>query len=671
MPVFRTASPVSGYGGEAILAHVEDGKLVRVEGDPNDRFSRGELSPFAARSVERLKGKERLLRPLVRRTRGDALSDTSWDEALDRVAAALVKAAKEHDPRALLYHGGHGHDGAMTQFGGLFLSYYGGYSTVFGDLCRAAGMEATRLTFGALRHHPPEDCRHSRMVVVWGKNPAVTNPHQMRFLAEARAAGAKLVCIDPVRTETAALCDEHLAPRPGTDGFLAHAVASVLVAENLHDAAFVRDHVLGFDEYKRLVRQYEPGKAERACGIPADRIVDFARRFGNSRPANVNAGFGLQRYANGGQTVRAIAALQAIAGNIGVRGGGFDFFNEDAFVVRPYPFRVPAPPRVRQLGAASRLGRVTLEAKGPPVVAAILERSNPLAQTPNTAAVHYALQRLDFLCVIDLWLTDTARRADVVLPAKSMFEEADVVSGPWDGVLRLKPRCVEPPAEVRTEREIYRALAERLGYPTEQFDLDPTEILDRVLPAGLSVNRLKKQPFARHGPEHIPFSDRHFPTPSGKVEIRSEAAEVSWRADPLPIYTPCKESELGDPARFKRYPLHLLTPKAADRHCSQLVAPGDPAPEPPLLLNPQDARARGIAPGDRVRVFNDRGEASLVARIDDAAREGVVVLPQGRWIARDGFSANVLTHDNVTDMGYGAVFFDCLVEVEKTSPAGP
>jgi anaerobic selenocysteine-containing dehydrogenase len=664
---FKTASPASGYGGDAILAHVEEGRVVRVEGDPEDRFARGLLSPFAQRYVERVNGPERLLRPLVRRKRDDPLEPATWDEALERIRASLAAVAREHDPRALLYHTGHGHDGVMARFGELFLSYFGGWSAVYGDLCRAAGMEATRLTFGALRHHPPEDLRNARMIVVWGRNPAVTCPAQMRFLEEARAAGARLVCIDPIRTETAARCDEHLAPRPGTDGFLAHAVAWVLLEEKLHDEAFVRDHVLGFEEYRTLVRQCEPGKAERVCGIPAERIVEFARELGAKKPANVSAGFGLQRYRNGGQTVRAVAALQAIAGNIGVKGGGFDFFNEDAFVARPYPFRLPAPPRVRQLGAASRLGRVTLDAEAPPVVAAILERSNPVAQSPNAAAVHYALRRLDFVCVIDLWLTDTARRADVVLPAKSMFEETDLVQGPWDGVLRLKPKCVEPPAEVRTEREIYRSLAELFGYPTDQFDVDPVEMIDRILPPGLSANRLRKQPFARHGKDHVPFGDRRFATPSGRVEIRSAAAEISWRVDPLPVYVPSRESEQGDPVRFKSYPLHLITPKSRDRHCSQLVLPGEPSPPAPLLMHPLDARARGVATGDLVRVFNERGEASLKAQVDDAVREGVVALPQGRWIGLDGFSSNVFTHDDVTDMGHGAVFFDCLVQVEKNA----
>jgi len=661
----RTASPASGYGGDAMLVHVEEGRISGVEVDPDDRFAHGILSPFAESHAERARSPERLLRPLVRKSRDKDLEPATWDDALERIHAELAKLAREHDPRALLYHAGHGSDGVMTQFGSLFLTYFGGYSALFGNLCRAAGVEATRLTLGALRHHPPEDLKNARMAVVWGKNPAVTNPHLMRHLMDARAAGTHLVCIDPIRTETAALCDEHLAPTPGTDGFLAHAIACVLLEENLHDEAFVRDHVLGFDEYRRLIRQCEPQKAERVCGLPAKTIADFARRFGASRPVNVNAGFGLQRYRNGGQTVRAVAALQAIAGNIGVEGGGFDFFNEDAFVARPYPFRVPAPPRVRQLGAASQFGRVTLAASSPPVVAAILERANPLVQSPNTAAVHYALQRLDFLCVIDLWLTDTARRADVVLPATSMFEETDVVQGAWDGVLRLRPKCVEAPAEARSEREIFRGLAALFGYPTEQFDLEAEEVIDRVLPAGLTANRLKKQPFSRHRQGYVPFSDRRFPTPSGRVELKSTAAEISWRVDPLPIYTPSRESAQNDPQRFKRFPLHLITPKTRDRHCSQLLAPGEPSPRAPLLLSPGDAHARGIATGDMVRVFNDRGEASVPAHVDETLRSGVVVLPQGRWISRDGYSANVFTHDDVTDMGYGAVFFDCLVEVEK------
>jgi anaerobic selenocysteine-containing dehydrogenase len=667
--VIRTVSPRAGYGADIILAHVEEGRLVKVEADPEDRVGRGVLTPFAQRYVERVYSRERLQQPMVRKgERGsNEFEPISWEEALDRIATALSRVAREQDPRALLYYHGSGQDGVMAQFGRLFFSYFGGYSTVYGDLCNAAGMEATRLTFGTLMHHPPEDYVNSRMVILWGKNPAVTNPHQMPFLQEARAQGTRLICIDPVRTKTAEACDEHLAPRPGTDGFLANAIGHVLFAEGLVDEAFVTRHVHGAEDYRWLVRQYEPEKAERTCGIPAKTITDFARRFGAARPANVNVGFGLQRYRNGGQTVRAIGALQAITGNIGVPGGGFDYFNQGAFVTRPYPFKLPAPPRVRQLGPASQLGRVVLSAKDPPVVAALIERANPMTQNPHTAAVHYALTRLDFVCVIDQFLTDTAMRADVVLPAKSMFEETDIVSGLWHGILHLKQKCIDPPGEVKTEREIYRELSAQLGYPTEQFDLDPEEMLNQVLPPGLSVNRLRKQPFDRRGPRFIPFANRRFPTPSGKIELRCEAAEVSWRVDPLPFYHPPREAAQSDPERFKRFPLRLLTPKSEDRHLSQWAHDDDLGREDAtaLRLHPADAKARGIKAGDPVRVFNDRGEARCPAQIDKAVREGVVVFPQGRWISRDGFSANVLTHDDVTDMGYGAIYFDCLVQAER------
>jgi anaerobic selenocysteine-containing dehydrogenase len=669
--VIRTVSPRTGYTADLILAHVEDGRLVKVEANPDDRVGRGVLTPFAQRYVERVYSKKRLLRPMIRKgERGSAeFEPVSWDDALDRIAEALTEAVRKRDPRSVLYYQGTGHDGVMTQFGRLFLSYFGGYSTVYGDLCNAAGLEATRLTFGTLMHHPPEDYVNSKMVVLWGKNSAVTNPHQLAFLEEARAQGTRLVCIDPVRTKTARACDEHLAPRPGTDGFLANTIASVLFEEGLIDEEFVARHVHGFEDYRRLVRQYTPEKAQRTCDIPAKAIAAFARRFGQARPANINVGFGLQRYSNGGQTVRAVAALQAITGNIGVAGGGFDYFNQAAYVTRPYPFKLPAPPRIRQLGSMSQLGRSVLAAENPPITAAIIERANPMTQNPHTAAVHYALTRLDFVCVIDQFLTDTALRADVVLPAKSMFEETDISPGLWHGVLHLKQKCIEPPGEVRTERQIYRDLGVRLGYPTDQFDLESDEILNQVLPPGLSVNRLRKQSFDRRGARFIPFANRKFPTPSGKIELRCEAAEVSWRVDPLPFYSPPREAAQSDPERFKRFPLRLLTPKSEDRYLSQWAHDeelnrGDPTP---LTLHPSDAKARGIADGDKVRVFNDRGGARLVARIDDAVRVGVAIFPQGRWISLDGFSTNVLTHDGVTDMGYGAVYFDCLVQVERSA----
>jgi len=667
--VFRTISPRSGYGADVIRATVEDGRLIRVEGDPDDRVGRGSLTPAAQRYVERVYSEDRLTKPLKRHGKpgSDDFEEIEWSEAIDLIAETLLDVATREDPRALLHYAGHGQDGVMAEFSKLFLSYYGGYSTLFGDLCRSAGMEATRLTFGALHHHPPEDYVNSGMVVIWGKNPAVTNPHQMTFLEEARAQGTRLVCVDPIRTRTAEVCDEHLAPRPGTDGFLAHTIAHVLIRDNLVDKKFIAARVSGYEDYEWLVRNYTPEKAQETCGIAADVIEDFAHRFAEARPVNLNAGFGVQRYRNGGQTVRALAALQAVAGNIGRPGGGFDFFNQAAYVTRPYPFRLPAPPRVRQIGAASRFGRVVLAAEDPPIRAAIIERANPMAQTPFTSAVHYALERLDFVCVIDQFLTDTARRAHIVLPAKSMFEELDLHPGLWHGVLHVEEKCIDSPGEAKAEREIYAMLAERLGYPTDQFDLDPEEMINRVLPPGLSINRLRKQPFDRHGPRWIPFSDGKFATQSGKIELRSEAAEVSWRVDPLPFYTPPRESKENDSTRFARFPLHFISPKSEQRVCSQWATDETlrSQEDARLRIHSQDATERDIGDGDRVRVFNDRGEVYVEAHVDDGVRPGVVALPQGRWISKDGHSINVLTHDDVTDMGYGAIYFDCLVQVES------
>jgi anaerobic selenocysteine-containing dehydrogenase len=247
-----------------------------------------------------------------------------------------------------------------------------------------------------------------------------------------------------------------------------------------------------------------------------------------------------------------------------------------------------------------------------------------------------------------------------------MFEELDVHPGLWHGVLHLKPKCIDSPGEVKTEREIYRMLAERLGYPTEQFEVDAEEMVNRVLPPGLSVNRLRKQAFDRRGPRWIPFADGEFPTQSGRIELKSEAAEVSWRVNALPFYQPPRESKEGDPVRFARFPLHLITPKSEGRVCSQWALDEElrALDELALRIHPDDAAEREIADGDSVRIFNDRGEIRLPAKLTDAVRQGVVAVPQGRSSAFDGVPVNVLTHDDVTDMGYGAVFFDCLVQVE-------
>ncbi|MHC4957597.1 MAG: molybdopterin-containing oxidoreductase family protein [Planctomycetota bacterium] len=671
---FNTASPRPGYGADIMRVHVEDGRIVGIEGAPDDRAARGELTRFAQRYIERVYSEDRLLTPLLRKGEpgGDEFEAISWDDALSRVAEELTTIAKEQDPRALLYHAGHGRSGVMGQFGPLFLSYYGGYSSVYGDLCHAAGMEATRLTFGALHHHPPDDYVNAKMVVLWGKNPAVTNPHQMSFLLEAQKQGTKLVCIDPRRTKTAALCDRHVQPKPGTDGFLANAMGHALIEAGLVDEDFIASHVLGFEDYRWMVRNYGAAKASETCGLPADEIRAFAQEFGETRPCNINVGFGVQRCRNGGQTVRAIAALQAITGNIGVHGGGFDYFNQAAYVMRPYPFNIPAPPRVRQIGSVGRIGRSILTAKDPAISAAIIERANPMTQVPFTSAVHYALTRLEFLCVIDQFLTDTARRAHIVLPAPTMFEQLDVHAGLWHGVLHLVPKCIESPGEVKTERDIYRALATKLGYPTDQFDIEPEQLINSVLPPGLSVNRLKKQPFDRRGPEFVPFSDHKFPTPSGKIELRCEAAEVSWHVDPLPFYTPPRESEQNDMERFKRFPLHLITPKSEGRFNSQWALDPELAElDGPLsvTMNPADAADRGLKEGDTARVFNDRGEVRAAVKFDIGALAGVVEMPQGRWVSTDGFSVNVLTHDDLTDMGYGTIYFDCLVEIEPSAGA--
>lgn len=667
----RSVCPAPCFDACALKVEVADGLLRSVAPDPAHDPTAGFLCSRGLRWPERLNHPDRLRHPLAREGRRGSgkLVPVTFAKAIDRIASALGKAAKQHDPRALLYLGGRDGGGAMGQFAQAFFAGYGGCSALHGDLCRSAGLEALRLTFGGVRHGPVDDFASSRMAILWGKNALLTSPHAMRRVEEARKRGLFTIAVDPIATETARACDLHLPIRPGTDGFLANAVANLLIESGRHDAAFVAHHAHGFEDYRWLVRNYEPSKAAETCGLPEAAIRDLADRFAELRPARILLGPGAQRYRNGGQTVRAIAALQSIAGNIGVRGGGLDFFDPSGFLARQVPVAGAKPPRIRQIGPLPSLGRAILNAQDPPVTAAIVERANPMAQHPFAAAVHHALERLEFLCVVDLFLTDTARRADVVLPASGPFEETDTVAGWWHGELHLAPACAERPGEARTSREIWRAIAEAMGHSTEPYEIDPESFLAKALPAGVTVARLRKQPFRMHRADAIPFADRRFPTPSGKVELRCDAAEISWRVDPLPFYTPPKESPASDPERAARFPLHLLTVKSGHRQASQWGNDETLAREEPpcIRLHPDDARARGLADGEIARVFNDRGEHRLPVRSDPSMRPGVAAVASGGWISRQGFTTNLWTHDGTTDMGYGAIYFDCLVQVEKPS----
>jgi anaerobic selenocysteine-containing dehydrogenase len=682
MPLFTTACPRNCYSTCTMTVEVEDGTLRRVLPHAGNRATVEGPCLKGLSYVERVASPDRILHPL-RRGEDGSFHRVSWDEALDEIARHLVRVRETVGPQAVLYYAASGTKGLLNGVGAAFWRLFGGYTGTYGDLCWPAGLEATRLTLGENKHNAPWDLPNARLLVLWGKNAAETNIHQMPFMEDALRAGARLVVVDPRRTETAERAELLVQPRPGTDGALALAIAHVLFREGWLDEEFLDTHALGHGEYAERVSTSTPEWAEEVTGVPARYIVRLAEMMGTIEPVTMCAGYGMQRYSNSGQTMRAMIALLALTGNLGRPGAGWQFANLQSAVFDdvkdPLAFYPPAEPDgVARIGVSTaRLGADMLAATDPPLKLAWVERGNPIPQNPETSTVLEAFRRLDFRVVVEQFMTDTAREADIVLPAKTLFEQSDVVGAYWHPYVQLRQKVLDPPGEVKPESEIYRLLAARLDLPAGEVDrLIPgpgdEEVeawLERRLAPfpELSLERLRSGPVVAPGHEEIAFAGGVFPTPTGRVEILSHEAVRRWGVDALPDWTDPVEASSGTGRDGGRYPLYLMTPNTKNRIHSQfgnlrMIRAQDP--EPVLSLSPVDALAREIREGDRVRVFNDRGSLEVRCRLDFGIREGCVSLVNGWWLA-DGGAVNLLSAGRETDMGHGAAFHENRVDVER------
>ncbi|HQL47230.1 MAG TPA: molybdopterin-dependent oxidoreductase, partial [Holophaga sp.] len=466
MPVVTTACPRNCYSTCAMMVTVEGGRITALDAHPGNRATPEGPCLKGLSYVERIYHPDRILHPL-RRCASGGFEQVSWDEALDLMVERLGPLRSE--PQSLLHYNGSGTKGLLNGCSMAFWRLFGGCTTTYGDLCWPAGLEATRLTLGDNLHNAPWDLANARLLVFWGKNAAETNLHQMRFVDQAVEAGASCVVIDPRRTPTAEKADLFLQPRPGTDGALALALGHLLVREGGVDEAFVNEHVKGFEAYAERVAAWTPTRAAEVCGVPEAQIRELGRRMASIRPMTIVPGFGMQRYTNAGQTFRALLALAVITGNLGLSGGGWQYANLATQVFSPVrdplDFFPPEKPDgvVRVSVSTARLGQDMLAQQDPPLRAAWVERGNPLSQNPDTNRVREAFRRLAFRVVVEERLTDTAKEADLVLPAKTFFEQTDVIGAYWHGYLQLRPKVIEPPGEVKPETEILWALGQRLG----------------------------------------------------------------------------------------------------------------------------------------------------------------------------------------------------------------
>ena len=677
--VVRSACPHDCPDTCAMLVTVEDGVATKIQGDPAMPFTDGTLCTKVAYYLERTYSPERLLYPMRRvgaKGKGE-FQRISWDEALDEIAARL-KAIAADNPEAILpcsYAGTMG----MVQYSSMDRRFFHrlGAARLDRTLCSTAGKHGLKATLGGSVGMDPERFDEAKLILLWGANPIVSNLHLWSRVQEAKRRGAKVVAIDPYRSLSAEKCSQHIALLPGTDGALALGMMHVLIAEDLIDHDYVAQHTLGYEAFKKRVLQaYSPEWAARVCGIPQHDIVQLAREYGRIRPAAIRLNYGMQRHAGGGIAARTIACLPALVGAWRDVAGGIvlttaDFYRFDHAALERPDLLAGRRPRVIN---HAKLGDA-LTAAEPPVRALIVYNNNPVAVCPESDKVIAGFSREDlFTVVLDHFQTDSADYADIVLPATTQLEHVDVHKSYGHLYVLANNAAIAPLGESLPNSEVFRRLAARMNFDEPCFRDSDEDICRTALGPAQDFDALKKAGWQRLDvPERFaPFATGGFPTPSGKCELYSAWLEQQG-VDPLPFYNP--PAEAADAALAERYPLAFLSPPA--RHFlnssfANLARFRDFEREPHLDMHPQDAAARGIREGDRVRVFNDRGGYTLKARINGKPRQGVVVAPSVWWkkYARDGGNANNVTSQRTTDLGGGATFYDCRVQVERVDAPG-
>jgi len=666
-----------------VTVEQRDGRRVAVEiaGDPDHPPTRGVLCTKVARYLERTYHAERVLQPLRRSgAKGSGrFEPVSWDRALDEIARRLGEIAARDAQRIVPYS----YAGTMGLVQGESMAqrFFNqlGASRLDRTICSSAGAAGLEYTIGARLGTDVEQFENSRQILFWGCNAVASNLHLWSRAQEAKRRGARLVAIDPYRSLTAERCHEHVALLPGTDGALALGLIHVLVREGWLDRAYIEQHTLGFAALAERAQAYDPARVAAICGIDGALIERLAHDYWTIRPTAIRLNYGMQRARGGGNAVRAIACLPALAGHWRDPAGGLLLSSSSAFdadseaLTRPDLLAGRRPRTVNM----STLGEA-LHAAEPPIEALIVYNSNPVAVAPQSARVAEGFARADlFTVVLEHFRTDTADFADFILPATTQLEHLDVHKSYGHLYVVANNPAIEPLGEALPNTEIFRRLARRMGYTDACFDETDEQIaaqaFERCGSAPYDWEQVRRQGWQRLAlpTPYAPFAQGGFPTPSGRCEFVS-ARLAALGLDPLPDYVAPYESAGGTPQLAQRYPLAMISPPARNFLNSSFVNVQSlraTEGEPHLDIHPADAAARGIGDGSLVEAYNDRGRLRLRARVTERARRGVVVALSVWWkkLAGDGRNANELTHQQLTDLGRAPCFYDCLVEVRPAA----
>ncbi len=652
----KFACPMDCFDACGLLAEVADGRITRLKGDPDHPLTRGRICTKGKKLLERLYHPERLLTPLLRD--GDQWKPISWKAAIDLMARRFEDAIQTHGSRSILYYADSGYGGLVKSVDNLFFDRLGGVSVPRGSLCWSAGIAAQRYDFGDVRGHDPRDMANARCIVIWGRNPVATNPHLVPFLQKARQQGTRIIVIDPLQTPSARQADVHLQPQPGTDGALALGMAHHLLATGRVDQDFITQNTLGFRRFSETLTDFSLEKAAAITGLSADVIRQTAEQYADNGPACIVIGMGLQRYSNGGNTVRCIDALAAMTGNIGRSGGGVNFANKSIahWIDRDAGSPAPAEPARPRTFPLPRMARFIRSATAPPIEVLMLAKANPLVQMPDIRALEAALKQVPFKIVIDMFMTDTVRAADLVLPCTSIFEEEDLVfSSMFAPYLNYSARVVPPPEGLVSEYDLFRRLAKRMhlenypDIPARQYLENAIRPLTRAF--GVTIEGLQKAAFKIPDAD-IPWADGNFATPSGRYEFYSRPAREDG-GQALPTFRPPHIAPAD-------YPFRLLTPHHAHSLHSQHFA--FRFDRPAAAIHPEDGARLDIENGQAIRVVSPQGHIRATVELDPGVAPGILKIEQGWW--QQSGAVNSLTTDTLSDMGENAAYFESFCRIE-------
>lgn len=662
----------------ALSVELEEGKILRITGDSEHPITRGVICEKARYYPERVYGKDRVLYPMKRSgPKGSGkFQRISWEEALEEISSRWKLLIKEHGAECILPYSYAGTEGIINKasMDRRFFSRLG-TSRLERTICSAAGRLGYQLAYGEVKGVNPLFTEEARLIIFWGINALETNLHQAIFAAQARKKGAKIVVIDVHRNKTAQWADEFYQILPGSDGALALGLAHVILREGLEDSEWVRENVYGFDAFRESVLDYTPERVAELTGLNPKAIEKLAHDYAATRPSLIRIGNGLQHHDNGGMSTWAIACLPALTGAWQDKGGGLIKFNSGYYhfdqnrIERP-DLGVGAPRLVNM----NELGKALTELH-PPIYSVFVYNSNPAVVAPEQSKVLHGFAREDLFTVVheQVW-TDTARYADLVLPATTHLEHSDLYMSYWHGVLQWADPVISPLGESKSNIELFQDLAQKMGFTEPSFK-DSTEDIARDAlntpfweKQGITFERLKQEKYIPIEIPELPYAEGKLTTPSGKIELYSERA-LNLGLSPVPVHVSLIE---GPESQGSKYPLTLISPPhhgILNSTFGNLPSIREISGEPHLEIHPVDAKKRSIKDEDLVLVYNSRGKCILRAEVIDSVLQGVVVAPGVWWLDsyQEGFGINSLTPDRLSDMGKGATFFSNLVEVRRAN----